>query len=51
MIFVIGMWIYFLAMLFDSEDEYIESFIELVGLGGVILMGVSVSMFLWEKMP
>ena len=51
MIFVIGMWIYLLSMSFDSEDESVESLIELVGLGGVFLMVVSVSMFLWEKMP
>lgn len=51
MIFVAGMWIYLLAMFFDSEDESIESIIELVGLAGVFLMVVSVSMFLWEKLP
>lgn len=51
MIFVLGMWIYLLSMFFDSEDESVESFIELVGLGGVLLMVISVSMFLWEKMP
>lgn len=51
MIFVAGMWIYILSMLFDSEDESVESIIELIGLGGVFLMVVSVSMFLWEKMP
>lgn len=51
MIFVSGMWIYSLSMLFDSEDESVESLIELIGLGGVFLMVVSVSVFLWEKMP
>lgn len=51
MIFVSGMWIYILSMFFDSEDESIESLIELVGLAGVFLMVVSVSMFLWEKLP
>ena len=51
MIFVLGMWIYFLAMLFDSEDEDIQYLIELVGMVWVFLMGISVSMFLWEKMP
>lgn len=51
MIFVLGMWIYALAMLFDIEDENIQYLIELVGMVGVFLMGISVSMFLWEKMP
>ena len=50
MIFVLGMWIYFLAMIFDSEDEDIQYTIELIGMGGVLTMAVSVSMFLWEKM-
>lgn len=51
MIFVSGMWIYLLSMFFDSEDESVESIIEFIGLVGVFLMVVSVSMFLWEKMP
>ena len=51
MIFVAGMWIYFLSMFFGSEDETLESIIELIGLAGIFLMAVSVSMFLWEKMP
>lgn len=51
MIFVLGMWIYFLAMIFDSEDEDIQYLIELIGMGGVLIMGISVSIFLWEKLP
>lgn len=51
MIFVIGLWLYIITMLLDSEDEFIYSLIELVGLAGIITMSVSVSMFLWEKMP
>ena len=51
MIFVLGMWIYLLAMIFDSEDEDIQYTINLVGMVGVLIMGISVSMSLWEKMP
>lgn len=51
MIFVIGMWIYLLTMLFDSEYEGVQSIIELFAIIGMLTMCVSVSMFLWEKMP
>jgi len=51
MIFVIGMWIYLVAMLFESEDDDIQSIIELTAIIGVGIMCISVSMFLWEKLP
>ena len=51
MIFVIGMWIYLLTMFFDSENEDVQSIIELTAIIGVVTMCVSVSMFLWEKLP
>lgn len=49
MIFVIGMWIYLLTMFFDSENEGVQSIIELTAIIGVVTMCVSVSMFLWGK--
>jgi len=51
MIFVIGMWIYFISMFFDSEDEETQDILEFISLSGVFIMTVSVSMFLWEKLP
>lgn len=52
MIFVIGMWIWLLAIFFHSgEDTILDYIIELLGCVGVFLMCVSVSILLLEKLP
>lgn len=51
MIFVIGMWIYLVSMFIYSEDESIETALEALSVIGIFTMCISVSMFLWEKLP
>ena len=52
MIFVIGLWLYFLAIFFSSEEENLVGWImEWVGLIGIVMMLISVSMFLVGVMP
>ena len=52
MIFVLGLWAFVLGLwCSDGEDTALDILWEWIGLAGIVAMLVSVSMFLWEKMP